>query len=182
MRRSKTKEKKEEGRERPRRREQIGSALASSTSPLRSLSSPSYEMEGLRRERLARRNCVESSERERKIKVGNEARRKQERQSSFGHSSEKKKKTRRRRDAARASAAHVVVAAAFLLVPAVCMLSSVALAADLTTVSLPGERLPLAKVADDKIPIPAPMTGALAPNKDLQAATPALEQILGCSE
>ena len=86
------------------------------------------------------------------------------------------------RGGALASAAHVVVAAAFLLVPAVCMLSSVALAADLTTVSLPGERLPLAKVADDKIPIPAPMTGALAPNKDLQAATPALEQILGCSE
>lgn len=79
-----------------------------------------------------------------------------------------------------ASAAPACFAAALLA--AACMLSPGTFAADLSTVSLPGERLPLVKVAEDKIPQPAPLTGALAPNQDLQAATPAFDQILGCSE
>jgi len=57
-----------------------------------------------------------------------------------------------------------------------------AFAADLTTVTLPGERLPLVKVAPEQIPQPAPLTGTLAPNSLLKEAQPVFEQILGCSE
>ena len=73
-----------------------------------------------------------------------------------------------------AAASHLVVA--FFL-----GVSSVA-AADLSTVNLPGERLPLEKVDPLRIPRPLPLAGALAPNKLLLAAQPIFPEIIGCSE
>ena len=73
-----------------------------------------------------------------------------------------------------------LAAAALLALSA--SLPSGALAADLSTVTLPGERLPLVQVAPEQIPQPAPLTGALAPNSLLKDATPVFEEILGCSE
>lgn len=64
-----------------------------------------------------------------------------------------------------------------------CALSTAAsVAADPSTVSLPGERLPLVKVAPEQVPQPAPLRGTLAPNSLLKDAKPVFEEILGCSE